>query len=66
MDEYDLDGLLNVLSRKAEESNDDPYYAGAYTALNLIRHCDFRDQVAFMAAFESVIKTNQEEEGNND
>lgn len=59
MDEFDLDGVLNVLSNTIADHPDDegtPYYVGAHLALNLIRnHEEIRDQSVFMQLFANQL-----------
>lgn len=61
MDDYDIEGTLNVLAKRIEEADaDQPYYIGAHIALNLIRNHDHIDsQREFMQLFDSVIKRKE-------
>lgn len=57
MDEYDLDGVLNVLTRRIEQDDGDlPIYLGAHLALNIIRNHDYIDtQREFMQMFDAAM-----------
>lgn len=61
MDEYDLDGAINVLRQRIQEQDDDlPYYQGAHLALNIIRNHDhIESQREFMLAFDAVLNRRE-------
>lgn len=60
MDEYDLQGVLNVISRRLDEHSPcdaSSYYSGAAIALSIIyQHDDIRDQSVFMDLFDNQLK----------
>ena len=65
MDEYDVNGLFNVLSRRIDleinnnEENGEayPYYMGAALLLNILRNREeTRDQSVFMGIFENQLR----------
>lgn len=60
IDEYDLDGVLNVLSKRVAGNEGlpaTPYTLGAYAALNLIRnHDEIRDQSVFIELFDRIME----------
>ena len=59
MDEFDVDGLLKVLDRRAAESTDSivwARYSGAARAISIISYHDYIDtQADFMRLFEKDI-----------
>lgn len=65
IDEYDLDGVLKVLSDRIAFEDAGAvrdYCIGAHVALNLIRnHDEIRDQSVFVALFDNVINSNEGE-----
>lgn len=64
MDEYDLEGVLNVLSRRIGESDEESIkfsYYGAYTALRIL--CDteqLNTQQDFMAVIDAAFENEKE------
>lgn len=62
MDSADVDGALNVLSKRIAANSDSPaqaYYIGAHLLLNLINnHEELRDQSVVMALFDNELENN--------
>ena len=63
IDEYDLDGVLKVLSDRIASEDAGAvrdHCIGAHVALSLIRnHDEIRDQSVFVALFDNVINSSE-------
>lgn len=57
IERQDMDGICNVLARRAhdaERQEDSFFYMGAFAALDMLRLHEFRDQAEYFEIFDAL------------